>query len=423
MLRLKRGIRVYRNWVCAALALLGGAGCDSLLDVSRPGKLEERDLDDPRLAPLLVLGAQADFECMLGSYIWATSLWTRELHASTTDREVIVYALRSPDVIELGGIPCDSADSPGLWLPLNVARVQAESAIRRIESFPSEQVPDRALLLAQASAYAAYSYLLAGEAFCELAFDAGPLLTREAAWRLAEERFTESLRHAELALKGQRAGDARGLLSLALVGRARSRLNLGNTEGVVEDAQRVDEGFVYLATNSAGHPRRYNRIFDRVNRVRHSSVAEPYRALKVEGVADPRVPVAFHGVGTGRDGRTEIWIQLKYASLGEGIPFASWREAQLMMAEVNGGAVALSILNRLRATHELPAVASTDPLTIRGLVREDRRRELWLQGTRIGDKLRWEEPWTTGSSPTGEPYSSLTCIPLPAREWKNNPNL
>lgn len=396
------------------------AGCNALLDVTLSGKLEEGDLEDPSLAPMLVLGAQADFECMLGSYIWATGLWTTELHAATTDRPVIIYAVRNPDVVELGSATCESTDPPGLWLPLNVARVQAETAVERIQGYPIDAVPNRSLLLARAYAYAGYSYLLSGEAFCEVAFDAGPLMSRGDAWKLAEDRFSTALSYAD-AVTG--SADAKEIANLALVGRARARLNLGDREGVLADAQRVAEGFVAVATNSASHARRYNRLFDRINRVRHSSVAEGDRGLMVDGVRDPRVPVTFHGVGTGRDGITEIWIQLKYDSLGDAIPFASWREAQLMIAEVSGGQTAVDVVNRLRAAHGLPSFHSSDPEEIREQVREERRRELWLQGTRIGDKLRWNEPWTTGLSPLGEPYSDLTCVPLPTQETNNNPNL
>ena len=145
--------------------------------------------------------------------------------------------------------------------------------------------------------------------------------------------------------------------------------------------------------------------------------------MTVGGVHDPRVPTVFHGDGTGRDGRTEIWIQLKYGSLNDAIPFASWREAQLMIAEVQGGQGAVGVINRLRSTHKLPFFDSGDAEAIREQVREERRRELWLQGTRIGDKLRWKESWIAGVSPLGEPYSNLTCIPLPTQETNNNTNL
>ena len=137
-----RSIHLATRWVSrSALALLLFGGCDSLLDVTRPGKLTESDLNNPEKAPSLVLGAQADFECMLGAYIWATGLWTTELHAATTDRPVIMYAIRNPDVTELGAATCDKTDPPGLWLPLNIARVQADQRQGASKVSPRTQSP------------------------------------------------------------------------------------------------------------------------------------------------------------------------------------------------------------------------------------------------------------------------------------------
>ena len=105
------------------------------------------------------------------------------------------------------------------------------------------------------------------------------------------------------------------------------------------------------------------------------------------------------------------------------MPYASWREALLMIAEVQGGQEAVSIINRLRRTHNLPQFSSSDATAIREQVREERRRELWLQGTRIGDKLRWDEPWASGLTQRGEPYQNQQCVPLPTQERLGNPNL
>jgi hypothetical protein len=56
-------------------------------------------------------------------------------------------------------------------------------------------------------------------------------------------------------------------------------------------------------------------------------------------------------------------------------------------------------------------------------VLEERRRELWLQGTRLGDMLRSDIPFVTGVTPKGEQYGSYTCMPIPQREIDANPNI
>lgn len=90
-----------------------------------------------------------------------------------------------------------------------------------------------------------------------------------------------------------------------------------------------------------------------------------------------------------------------------------------MIAEIEGGAVAVDIINTLRDTHDLPHFASTDANEIRAQVLEERRRELFLQGTKMGDDLRtgeWQD-WDTGVSPVNAPIGDNTCIPIPDIEF------
>src|SRR5690606_29867216 len=161
--------------------------------------------------------------------------------------------------------------------------------------------------------------------------------------------------------------------------------------------------FVFLADRSAGGgAQTQNTIFNQSNpNSFQASVAEPWRDLTVDGVPAPRVPVQDMGGPVGPDNMTDIWVQLKYRSNADPIPFATGREAALMIAEVTGGQTAVDIINTLRSTYSLPQFSSTDENEIRATVIEERKRELWLQGTRIGDMLRLNLPWVTGRSPRG----------------------
>src|SRR5690606_32827694 len=405
--------RVVRGLVLPAFAL---TACDGLLDVELPGDLVESDLNDPAMATTLALSAQGDFECMFRNYVFTGGAWATEFLIANNSRPLLQVTSRSHDWIEAPQNSCD--DILALWLPLNTARVQAENAVVRIQQF-GDAVPNRDYLIGLSYAYAGYAYQLAGEAFCELAFDNGPLVTREETFRIAEQRFTSALEHARRSTDP----DARSIVNMALVGRARARLNLGDAAGVVEDASQVDEGFVRYATASSTTGRRYNTVYVQNNEGRAVSIAPEYRGLTVDGVPDPRVRLEHYGEGTGFDNLTDMWGQTKYMSRGSPMPFSTWREAQLMIAEVEGGQTAVNIINRLRETFDLPPFSSTDEAEIRAQVREERRRELFLQGTRIGDKLRWNEPWATGVNQRGEPYSDRTCIPLVTQEILGNPHI
>jgi starch-binding outer membrane protein, SusD/RagB family len=260
-----------------------------------------------------------------------------------------------------------------------------------------------------------------------MVFDgSGQVVSREEAMAVAEARFTSALDHAQDALSGPRAAEAQDIVDLALVGRARSRLNQGNTTGALADAQAVTPGFVYYATYDASPSRRINMVL----RLENGFLVHPRdRDLNIDGVPDPRIPIANIGQHPST-GIGDWLVQRKYASNGTDIPFASWREAQLMIAEIELGQTAVGIINSLRATvdeldhvppgsYNLPQFASTDDQEILAQVQEERRRELFLQGMKMGDDQRWGTftEWDTGFSPVNAPIGDLTCLPIPEREF------
>jgi hypothetical protein len=412
--------------VSSLLVSLGVSGCDGLLEVTLPGNLEEKDLNNPALAATLVLGAQSDFDCGMSAWIRSSNLWAGELFSASTSLAYGATEARRSVVDQYGPGECDSGSSPnipGLWLPFQISRVQAESAIERINSFPEGSVPNKNFLIARANAYAGYSYQHLGEGFCELYFDRGPRVTREETFRLAEARFTEALRFASQVTSGPDVGSARSIANLARVGRARSRLHLGNGAGVLEDAGAVERGFLWTTDHSGTTNRRRNNLFqdNHVNRSL-SAQAKDFR-LTVGGVPDPRVELVFRP-GAGSAGRTDLYLIQKYRTASAPIPVASWREAQLMIAEVSGGQTAVGIINALRTTHGLPQFASQDPAEIRKVLIEERRRELYLEGKQLGDMLRLKLPFPTGLTPGGESIdeSTPTCLPTMAAERLGNPN-
>lgn len=398
-----------------ALALVFGGACDSLLEVDLPGQVSGEALGDPGLAPILVSGAIADFECAYAVYVARTGLLTGEFITSAGWRAINEVAARLVGLADGGSCEDDqsSPDTP-TYGPLHRARFQAEDAYSRITEWSAEKVPDRDQLLGTAAAYAGYALTLLGEGYCEIAIDGGPALSREDAWRLAEERFTAAIQHAE-------AANDNAILDLARVGRGRVRLNLGQMEDAAADAEEVAEGFVHNATYSLSTPRRHNRVHSLNQPNNFISVAPSFRDLQVDGVPDSRVEVA-DGNRNGHDGVTRMFYAQKHPALDSPIPMASWREAQLIVAEGRGGQVAAEAINRLRATADLPTFSGSTSDEIVQQVIEERRRELFAQGHRINDLLRLNLSWPQGSTHKGEPFGTVTCLPLPDDERLNNPN-
>jgi hypothetical protein len=148
-------------------------------------------------------------------------------------------------------------------------------------------------------------------------------------------------------------------------------------------------------------------------------------------VLDPRVPVLNTGV-VGADNETIVRQQRKYSSLGSPIPFARATEARLIEAEAKALANdldgAMTIINALHTAAAIPAYAPADTTQAEVLaqVREERRRELFLEGHRLGDMRRLNLPLIPAAGadfPRGGIYGDQRCFPLPAVERNNNPNI
>ena len=400
---------------------LGACDFDEILSVDLPGDVTEPDLSDPALATTLATSVQADFECGLVDYIWYAGLWYSEFLNSSTSRPNALMELRA-QLIDVYADPCASGTGP-VYGPMMTPRLQAVRAKSLFAEYEAGAVPNAAELLASISLYQGYAEQVLGEYHCgvvvldhELYPEGGPLGTRAEAWERAGVLFTEAI-----------SGGTADVRMAAYIGRARANLNLGNMSQVVTDVDKVLEGFEFVATYSQNPNRRTNKIVTR-NIESESLIPHRYYGYPDEsqmtvstdgratwldqggGVDDPRVPIIYdvNGALEGRIGGFPMRRQQKYLKRADPIPFATWREAQLMKAEALGGQDAVEIINTLRMNPAgLPANIDRDawPLPradylvgasnaeIMEAVREERRRELFAQGTRGGDKLRWNEPF------------------------------
>lgn len=409
-----------RALLLAGVVLALGA-CDSLLDVEAASRIPAENLEDPASAQLLLSGAVGDFECAFNAYVVMSGIIGEELVDATQTADRWPYDRREiqPSDRRYGEFGCTAL---GVYTPLSTARWQAENVLARLQGWTDQQVPNRGAAIATAAAYSGYSHLLLGEGFCsgvllDASLSPGGEVSSADVLRRAEERFTQAISAA------QAAGSA-DILNMALVGRARTRLDLGNRAGALADARQVAAGYVKNASASTIASRRENRVVEQNNTSQSVSVGPAYRDLAFGGVADPRVRVTDTG-RTATDG-TRIWVQNKYADLAAPLPVATWDEAQLIIAEVEGGQTAVDIINMFHTRAGLPVFASTDPAAIQRQVVEERRRELFLEGHHLGDIDRYDlaitpapgTPFSKGGS-----YGSATCLPLPNIERLNNPNV
>jgi starch-binding outer membrane protein, SusD/RagB family len=407
-----------------ALPVLASSACDSLLQVDLPGNAPEESLNNPAMARVLVNSAIGRFECAYSSYVITTGVLGNEFINSSTWLVLNGWGWKGVEVYSIAGSCPENrnAQDIGAYSPLQQARYMAEDGARRIEGFPEAEITgNKTEMLAQLYAYAGYATQLLGEGFCEMAIDLSPLMTRQQVFAQAEQRFTTAIGHAQ-------AVSNTTLEMLATVGRARARLNKGDLVGAAADAEKVvSNNFVYYAEMSTVNGIRENRVFNLNRRNPYLSVdSTAYMGLQVGGVPDPRVRVVRGTAATtgapliGHDGRTAHFWEMKYNDAGADIPLASWFEAQLILAEARP-AEAEAAINRIRAKQNLPLLTpGGDPRT---LVIEERRRQLFAEGHRLNDMLRFNIPFPTGANHKGQTWGPVTCMPLPTQEKLNNPNL
>ena len=186
-------------------------------------------------------------------------------------------------------------------------------------------------------------------------------------------------------------------------------------------------------STDAVNVRRQNWVFVSVNNSNFSTVDPSFRGLTVNGLPDPRVAVT----NTGKPGTTQgsvIWTADKYSTLSTVMPIARYAEAQLIIADAklaaNDVPGAVAAINAARATHPgLPPYDATGQTAAQVLTQlvEERRRELFLEGHRLGDLRRYKLPILPAAGTpytlAGGVYDQQSCFPLPDVERINNPNI
>ena len=441
--------------VLAAIAALGATACDlnKILSVESANLIPAVDLEAPGNAALLVNGAAADFDCAFNSYAAVGALITGEFVDALQTADRWPYHQRTVNSRQTR-YATSSCTALGVYQPLQASRASAQNIRRLLNGWTDVEVPNRQILIARSAAYEGWAQLLIGETFTETVFSSvngetvnwGTIITRSQALDSAIATLTTAITTAT-AVGGTVADSVR---YFALVGRARAQHTKAyiasatnpNLAVARADAALVPAAFEWRTTASGTVARRQNRIFQESSNTvtqQNSSVGPYYRTIGRQAgttTGDPRVPVQnMNRVSNGT--AVPQWAQLKYPAVTEPLAVAAGREMQLLIAEAdrtNAGTCATStavIINTFRTAGAQPAyTACVSAAADLAEIQDQRRRSLWLQGTYLGDVIRYNltlspakdtpTPWT---QTYGSHIGSEQLLPLPDVERLNNPAL
>lgn len=439
--------------------VLASGGCDAvnrLMEVKNPERLREQDLSDPTLVDVLVNSARGDFQsAYAGTFVWIGEMLTDETITGINWEDYKRANIRQ--VLYYEG-PADN-----MFSDLQQSRYMSELVASKLADIdPSKVSGDQ---LATVLVYNAYSYVMMGDALCGADLDEGSTVyTPDDLYQMAIDKFNQVLTTAT----------SDSLMQLAYVGLARAHLDRLQYADAMAAASQVDPGFVYWVQYADdGTGRSNDPLYGEVHGANFTMSMHPrfmygglqaYLAGHVDDSlqTDPRIQFASDAL-TGHDAITPLFKP--YQSLpfsgytgntiangalqddptgvqlyqrGTSIKLASGLEAQhdYFEAGLLSGTLAdldvLAFVNARRAYGNEPAVNLTGQ-PLREELREQRARDMFLGGFRLGDLRRYaREPnptpansFPSGLFPSSErgDYHDSTCFPIPLAEYQGNHNL
>lgn len=419
-----RSLVVLRTWRLrrALLALGAAVACTDYLKVTNPAIIAADEVDVVRDATTLSLSARQDFAVAAGwAAVWGSFL-TWEAWPAESAIEQNDFGLRVVSDV--------SNQLNNVWNPVARSVASNERVIAALKGTPGEETN---VNVGRSLVFSGYSFVVMAETFCRGVILGGPPLTPANVLDTAITRFTRAIAVAAASAGGTPSAgtEAYDLRTLALLGRARARLQLGRKGDAAVDAALVPSNWTYniiYADNAAARARLSNQQF--LSTVPRATIVVPpdWRT------GDRRVPVIPPGTpgynSFAQDGVTPFYTQGKFTAYNSPFRLASGLEAQYIVAEATGTAAMLAVINARRTANGLPVYSgATDDASVLTEFEEQRGREFYLEGKRLGDLQRngaavphVPRPGQAYFKAGFVPVGNQSCLPLPRAEVVANPN-
>lgn len=422
---------------CALGATVTLNGCDDLLDVENPGVIDERDVTDPFFISQMMTAVVNEFQTEQSFLAYAG--------AKLTDEALNGHNFVQWRDIDLRIVEDDNGQVLEVYESAQAARAVADDMIERLGEVLES--PGNSIELATALAYAGYAYTRLGEYFCYAPIETeGPAVRSDVILVEAVRRFDDAIAMAE----GLSGNEARRIQDIALVGAARASLQRGQMDDAMDYASQVPEGFIAYVRH-VGSPTNQQNYFWSPTRGTNRTIGVGPSFLDLN---DRRVRHTADWV-RGHNQQTRLYVPMQspaFADWDPDIPadvsdddladllgveqdtdmvLASHLEARYILAEAGamGDAELRAFIDERRAVGGQEPFAGDD---LRAELRDQRRRDFFLSGHRLGDLRRYLELYGFDQFPTGThpnnaewswgQYGAATCFIPHRNEGISNPN-
>lgn len=471
MLRYRKLGRSVRAGIvaCTFAASVSAVACKDFLTASNPGLVQVDRLSDTALVELMANSAIGSFQDVYPWLSYYSAVFVDELRNHHVFFEEGLFDQRR--------VQQDNGTySVFHYAPLQRARWLADSMAGRIRSVYADSALHD-VRLARTYAFAGYGLIMLAELLCEAPVPgagvtyAAPSNSMQL-FDFAKQRFDSAIKIATAARAANAAVTAGPTLALAQryvlasdsiinlsrIGYARAALARGEDAAAIASAQQVTNmggatGFEYRlyynSTTALGVSNFYqDRLSGGAGVTTGSVSGTPFIGLNdtrvphpitTAGAPQPEVATGGSFVVPNSPPSFSTWnntVPGADFTYGASIRLASLLEAQYIIAEAGGPAgtnlggqsnIAF-VESRRTAFPSTTAATPTDATNYMDNLIEQRRRDFYLDGHRMGDLRRYLRRYGRDYWPTGPMYGSTTlsfgtqmCWPLNVAEITNNP--
>jgi hypothetical protein len=431
----------YFKYLLAVAVILGGAfslhSCaDYAKGVSPPIDLiTDNQLNDESQVPFMINGVQRQFSLR---YAQMTTLAGGLSDEFFFDARVPNATFPQFNEIDLGVIGLDNNSANNQWANLGLMRFNADALADRVPNIKFTSDATRASALYASNLYGgiarfwygAYYGFTANEGGGVIA--GGPFIPSQAMYDSALAKLNIALQNASTDLQRRTVNTIIAKVNIAAerYPAARTAALLGLRRGdasldaLYDDATINNQWFFDGGRNRtqfvpAARFAQYiaaDSLEGRIFPARIVSGALAYTGADADFVASLATRrLLLHGPVT-NSGLT-FWIQGRFPNQGSAMPFVTWQENELILAETasrsGNNDAALTNVNNVRTFHNLAArtVTALDSIYI------ERDKQLFATGMRLIDQRRFNR-WHITS-----PANAWRFLPIGLPERNTNPNL